>query len=499
MYALQWMRNKARGKKREDLSRLFTSTSSVNSGHGLGESPNLSENDSEFQELLIAKRWESDDPGDQEGDLRGSRKKKIARSAVGSVDNLAAFVAPQNRTHLSGRHVKYQTRQKMKAPHTNWVSINDLGVVSKLAADKRAITKAKELGVTTRELRMFDQVYGHFHNNTTRILVRENALLFVMEGYRLIITNDEVFIPLFGLPAEELSDLIKELEYVLSRRSEIIRKIKRDKERNNLTGGSPARAPGSTESEEDDEEILPFELRVFEVALGRVVGNFKDKIVDLDDACHPALEALTKSVDKMTLDHVRNLKNKQALMLKKVEAVVEELDRLMDDDDDMRRMILSDDFFEDEDLLESSAISMSGGTPRSFGSGRGPFGDAARPGMDETQGPRTSRSLKMRTERRSSFGAYEDEHADHDNEVDHALDMVENLLEFYFSILDHAFDCLKTLEEIIDNTEEMINIELDTARNRLIKLEIMLTGCTFTFTIYGKSLCPSASRSRNGL
>ena len=88
----------------------------------------------------------------------------------------------------------------------------------------------------------------------------------------------------------------------------------------------------------------------------------------------------------MTLDHVRNLKNKQALMLKKVEAVVEELDRLMDDDDDMRRMILSDDFFEDEDLLESSAISMSGGTPRSFGSGRGPFGDAARPGMDETQG-----------------------------------------------------------------------------------------------------------------
>ena len=191
MYALQWMRRKARGKKREDLSRQFTSTSSVNSGHGLGESPNLSENDSEFQELLIAKRWESDDPRDQEGDLRGSRKKKIARSAVGSVDNLAAFVAPQNRTHLSGRHVKYQTRQKMKAPHTNWVSINDLGVVSKLAADKRAITKAKELGVTTRELRMFDQVYGHFHNNTTRILVRENALLFVMEGYRLIITNDE--------------------------------------------------------------------------------------------------------------------------------------------------------------------------------------------------------------------------------------------------------------------------------------------------------------------
>ena len=239
----------------------------------------MSENDSEFKELLIAKRWSPTTRETRRGTCEAPGRRR-SLEAVGSVDNLAAFVAPQIRTHLSGRHVKYQTRQKMKAPHTNWVSINDLGVVSKLAADKRAITKAKELGVTTRELRMFDQVYGHFHNNTTRILVRENALLCVMEGYRLIITNDEVFIPLFGLPAEELSDLIKELEYVLSRRTEIIRKIKRDKERNNLTGGSPARAPGSTESEEDDEEILPFELRVFEVALGRVVGNFKDKIVD---------------------------------------------------------------------------------------------------------------------------------------------------------------------------------------------------------------------------
>ncbi len=30
----------------------------------------------------------------------------------------------------------------------------------------------------------------------------------------------------------------------------------------------------------------------------------------------------------------------------------------------------------------------------------------------------------------------------------------------------------------------MVNIELDTSRNRLIKLEIMMTGCTFAFTIY---------------
>ncbi len=79
--------------------------------------------------------------------------------------------------------MKYQTRTKIKAPATHWVSIDSEGVVCKILADKRAITKAKELGVTTRELRMFDSGLSHIHTNSTRILVRENALLFVMDGY----------------------------------------------------------------------------------------------------------------------------------------------------------------------------------------------------------------------------------------------------------------------------------------------------------------------------
>ncbi|QDZ21869.1 Magnesium transporter [Chloropicon primus] len=457
-----WFNRKRRERKFHLDSR--SSLDDAASGSFVAASGADEDDGDEFQELLIAKKWNGPEKGSGVG-------KKITRSKVGSVENLAAFVAPPNRQHLSGRHVKYQTRQKMKAPHTNWVSINSQGGVCKVAADKRAITKAKELGVTTRELRMFDQVYGHFHNNTTRILVRENALLFVMEGYRLIITKDEVFIPLFGLPAETLSDLVKELEYVLTRRSNILKRIKKQKalgEGGQRTFGTPQKgSPGSTESEDDDEEILPFELRVFEVALGRVVGYYKDMIVDLDEACHPALEALTKSVDKVTLDHVRALKNKQASMTKKLEAVVEELERIMDDDDDMKRMILSEDFFEDPDLMESVS-GLQSGTPRK------PVFQA------ETLGgtPDGTPGLTLRTSLRTN----DEDHAEH--EVDHALDMVENLLEFYFSILDHAFDCLKTLEEIIDNTEEMINIELDTARNRLIKLEIMLTGCTFTFTIY---------------
>ena len=440
------------------------------------------ERDDEFAELLGRRAQEKNG---KRASIKGSpTKKRITRSKIGSVDNLTAFVTNPRASHLSNRHVKYQTRPKIKAPATHWVSIDNEGVVTKVTADKRAITKAKELGVTTRELRMFDQIYGHVHNNSTRILVRENALLFVMEGYRLIITTDEVFIPLFGLPPETLSDLIKELEYVLSRRHGILNRLHEEREAKDLFCLKKMNSNDSADEEEDEEEeILPFELRVFEVALGRVVANFKNEIVDLDERCHPALEALTQRVDKVTLDHVRLLKNKHSTLTKKVEAVVEELERIMDDDDDMRRMVLSS-----EDmgpfLLEAMTV-----TPRSTPK-MGSFRSIPTPREgkefakieegDEEQSNNGLRSLKVP---RSSSFAKSDE-GDHDRDHDQNLMIVENLLEFYFAILDHAFDCLKTLEEIIDNTEEMIDIELDTARNRLIKLEILLTGCTFTFTIY---------------
>ena len=38
--------------------------------------------------------------------------------------------------------------------------------------------------------------------------------------------------------------------------------------------------------------------------------------------------------------------------------------------------------------------------------------------------------------------------------------------------------------EYIEDTEEYINIELDSSRNRLIRLEIVLTGATFSLALW---------------
>ena len=61
---------------------------------------------------------------------------------------------------------------------------------------------------------------------------------------------------------------------------------------------------------------------------------------------------------------------------------------------------------------------------------------------------------------------------------------VENLLESYFMQIDSTHDRLDAIGEFIEDTEEYINIELDSSRNRLLRLEIVLTAGTFGITMF---------------
>ena len=62
---------------------------------------------------------------------------------------------------------------------------------------------------------------------------------------------------------------------------------------------------------------------------------------------------------------------------------------------------------------------------------------------------------------------------------------MENLLESYFMQIDSAYDRLDAIGEYIEDTEEYINIELDSSRNRLLRLEIVLTAGTFGIAMFG--------------
>mmetsp|Transcript_15037 Transcript_15037/g.38230 ORF Transcript_15037/g.38230 Transcript_15037/m.38230 type:complete len:476 (-) Transcript_15037:240-1667(-) len=384
-------------------------------------------------------------------------KTSNAMRRVNSEDQLMALMH-KGGAKLDARIVR---GRKPRVVDNHWVCISKEGHVTKIKADKRGLTKAKEIGVNAREMRMFDPVYEHLHGQTTRILVRENALLFVMEGYKLIITKDEVFVPL----SPNVSELIKELESVLKRRSTSVAKLL-----------DPKQFQGSTDDADadEDEEVLPFELTALEVALKMVTDYVKDNVEELDQSAHPALERLLKKVDKSNLETVRNLKNKHSTVTKKVEAVVEELERIMDDDDDMRMMILDDTFFIDIDQQSVTSPRTPSGRRSRDDVWERKNSDSPDPSPQQPPGVTPIRSMGISTTY-AAPPAGDDEHK---------VMVVENLLEFYFAVMDHSFDRLKTLEEIIENTEEMVNIELDTSRNRLIQLEILLTGSTFAFTIY---------------
>ncbi|GIL81320.1 hypothetical protein Vretimale_1129 [Volvox reticuliferus] len=61
---------------------------------------------------------------------------------------------------------------------------------------------------------------------------------------------------------------------------------------------------------------------------------------------------------------------------------------------------------------------------------------------------------------------------------------VENLLESYAIIVDTTYQTLMSIGEYIDDTEDLINIQLDYSRNKLIRFDILLTSGTFALAFF---------------
>ena len=96
-------------------------------------------------------------------------------------------------------------------------------------------------------------------------------------------------------------------------------------------------------------------------------------------------------------------------------------------------------------------------------------------------------------------GYYEEEEEWVDpKDEDKDLQEVEDLLETYFTHIDGTFAELQALDEYIDDTEDFVNIELDSQRNQLIKLELVLTTATLFMTMYGVVASVFGMNVRNG-
>jgi magnesium transporter len=136
----------------------------------------------------------------------------------------------------------------------------------------------------------------------------------------------------------------------------------------------------------------------------------------------------------------------------------EVLEKTLDDDADMKDFNLS---ALEEERLESvnrQAARSASGTPFDI-----PI--AATLGSVSALTPQVAKSI--------ASSASSDSFSD-----DEDVEVVEQLLESYFMRLDNTWNRLQTLTEYVDDTEDFINIELDSHRNQLIRLDIVLTSFT---------------------
>ena len=280
------------------------------------------------------------------------------------------------------------------------------------------------------------------------VLSRDKALLVNLEELKVIVTDHEAFV--FNHETARAAAMMEQLRNRLKRKeggSQVARRrLKVPADQRGL-GASDAASNSSGDSFDDSQDnLVPFEVKVLDVLFENYCSYLDALWISLESAALPAMDSLTRKVTSAGLERVRRVKNHMTRLTSKVEDFKDVLQHYLDDDKDMFDLIIS----RSEKFGPPSAAKL---TPMTDGVGRTP--------MDRMQ---------------SDTFVYDD---------DSDFQECEMCFESYFIITDNLFDKLSDLSEYIDDTEDLINIELDHHRNQLIQLELVLTTATFSIALIG--------------
>lgn len=259
--------------------------------------------------------------------------------------------------------------------------------------------------------------------------------------------------------------------------------------------------------------LLPFELRVVEAALHDVSGRLLDEAVALERDAAPALETLAERVSAASLEKTRGIKAAMNSLAARVGAAREALEKLLQDDADMAAMRLSRG--DDEALHEDASDDDASKALLDDETGKDVL-----PGTDirnepneqrEVEGARSFSGPEEREEtstglRSPVFDVTEKMTRKDDELLDslakasasassasassasrsgvsvssagagaEAHEGVEALLEAYYMHCDYSFKRLNELRQAVEDTEDLAEIKLDSQRNQLIKVDLMLS------------------------
>ena len=323
----------------------------------------------------------------------------------------------------------------MKPPvplHQNQQSRGWLEITPDGTSTSLMLTKVRQYAVfqlPLRDLRILDPMLATSYPSA--LLAREKSIIVNMEFVKMIIGLERCYVT--NLEDPNASNFVEYLQ-----------------ERLKGLGDSAVR---------DKELFLPFELRVLETALDYVSKYLEQQVTDVEAASHPALDALTQNISTSNLERVRRIKNRMVRLNLRIETLKEVLEKALDDDADMKDFNLS--ALEEERQEEvSRELQRFSSTP-----------------FDMPMAT-TSSGMQNMTMTVNNAGYSSSSSSDTSLDSDEDVEVVEQLLESYYFRLDNTWNRMQTLSEYVEDTEQFIEIDLDSHRNQLIRLDIVLT--TFT-------------------
>ncbi|KAL9809844.1 Magnesium transporter MRS2-8 [Arabidopsis thaliana] len=309
----------------------------------------------------------------------------------------------------------------------SWISIDATGKKTVLDVDKYVIMHRVQ--IHARDLRILDPNLFY----PSAILGRERAIVLNLEHIKAIITAKEVLI-------QDSSDenLIPTLEEFQTR----------------LSVGNKAHG-GQLDGDVVEEDESAFEFRALEVALEAICSFLAARTIELEKSAYPALDELTLKLTSRNLLRVCKLKSSMTRLTAQVQKIKDELEQLLEDDEDMAELYLS------RKLAGASSPAIDSGEHINWYP------------TSPTIGAKISRAKSHLVRSATVRG-------DDKNDVEE----VEMLLEAHFMQIDRTLNKLTELREYVDETEDFLNIQLDSSRNQLIKFEIILTAGSICVSVY---------------
>ncbi|KAK6157836.1 hypothetical protein DH2020_012084 [Rehmannia glutinosa] len=318
----------------------------------------------------------------------------------------------------------------------SWIVIDPKGNSKIVELDK--FTVMRRCSLPSRDLRLLDPLFI----NPSSILGREKAIVVSLEQIRCIITADEVILKnsLDGSVLQYKSELCKRLE-----------------------------------TSKDQYDDLPFEFRALELALELTCMSLDAQVKELELEIYPVLDELASSISTLNLERVRRFKGHLLALTQRVQKVCDEIEHLMDDDGDMAEMYLTEKKERRDNLTNSDSCDQINTSEDvkvvSMSAPVSPVGSSS--GISRLQRAfSTISSSKHGSFLSSSSSGGEN------------IDQLEMLLEAYFVVIDNTLNKLLSLKEYIEDTEDLININLGNVQNQLIQFELLLTAATFVATVF---------------